>query len=1257
MRRRMSVVQIWHLFLCLTGLLQWDVCSGQYVVHIQKGPLYRVKGFPMSLSCNVSGFKKQLVQDFQFTVNRDSSPIHMISTHDPNFPYAVFLSRVQKKEIEIERLTGSSVLLKINSLEMDDAGVYYCHTPNKDDVYHGTYEAETTLFVVEDTLVASYSGSASVSASEGDSLPLLCQVSTQTFQHTHVSVSWFLQGKDTDPRPIISLDRDLTVRPGAGFEERYRSGLIRMDKVNDTTFRLKMLEVRRSDSGNIYCHAIQWIQDPDHLWKQIAQKTTNACHVHITAVESKLSAVILMEKDHVIEGERLRVICSVSGFTGPLSVSWQHKKDSEESFSDIIGLTHDGVTDESRGRNIQTFRSSGGNITLDINDVMTADAGQYKCIVTEWIIQNNGMRKKANTQSQKDISVKAVDLQVTLKSRDTKRVEDSPVELICAVKGPKTPLSVNWMFIPSLSPTWRNIVSINHTGEIIWGSEQRNYQLSVQIHSSRLIFTLRIPRSSRQEQGNFTCVVNTYQKNIQKTSKNSNLLAVMVQKPDSKLTLSIPRSSLESSVNADVKMECSVTKATTNSSRFKLSWMFKSQMLLTMDTDAVVRFGPAAGLEMTQRFRMEKSEKQTFVLSIHQVRTSDSGEYRCEVEEWLQDPLGDWYPLGKKSDSTMLHIRDEESGFRMNKAKTELKVREGEPLTLKCSVDGVGSDSTLRYSLFWFNQNLSSSVPLITYTYDGRLKYNDNDEGRFHFSSSEVGSFLLVIPRSLQEDSGHYYCQVDQYQLDCKGQWTHKASDTSGSTDVSVHPLDSKLHVQKENRSLNVANLQAGFTVDCLIDTRSSDMSVFEVTWSRGLKDESPVIIFKTSRDGTLHSAMSDKELLFGHPNATHYKLSVPNIRPSDVGLYRCHVVEWIQTAPNHWRRIGEDASGGLSVSIEPEDEEKEIKFTTNTTDRRLDIKEGDSFELTCSLNVLKEDPTLRYTLSWVFNSLKSSSGISLLEYLNDGRLEYHEENKRRKNRFIFSRPSLSAFRLVVLNSDRDDDVGQYYCMIHQYQLNCDGTWKQTTSGKSGVTTITVHNIESKLLVQKQNQTLNITKLPADFTINCEITSWSSDKSAFEVTWFKVHNQDQPISIFTAKRDGTFDIGFSGKNLVFGRPGVRYYTLSIRNINPADMGQYYCQVDEWLLTSANIWKNVASDRSGETSVHVHNKDETEKQTDPLGTSLGVLIPIICFLALIIVILLIREYKRNSDLKKKKECLWAENHPLNPVKTDAGGDQL
>ncbi len=124
------------------------------------------------------------------------------------------------------------------------------------------------------------------------------------------------------------------------------------------------------------------------------------------------------------------------------------------------------------------------------------------------------------------------------------------------------------------------------------------------------------------------------------------------------MSLYSPTSRLETAVNTDAKLECSVTRTTTNTSRFTITWMFGSQMLLTMDLDAVVKFGPAAGLEMDQRIRMEIRQKHNFQLTIHQVRTSDSGQYHCEVEEWLQDPLGDWYSLKKMSVSTELVVKE-----------------------------------------------------------------------------------------------------------------------------------------------------------------------------------------------------------------------------------------------------------------------------------------------------------------------------------------------------------------------------------------------------------------------------------------------------------------------------------------------------------------------------------------------------------------------------------------------------------------------
>uniref|UniRef100_A0A671R4W6 Immunoglobulin superfamily member 3-like n=1 Tax=Sinocyclocheilus anshuiensis TaxID=1608454 RepID=A0A671R4W6_9TELE len=924
--------QKWNLqlLLCLTGLLQWDLCSGQIQVQIQKGPLYRVKGYPISISCNVTGFTGPSNRDFQFILKKPNVELNMISTSDPDFAYGMFSDRIRNKEIYIQRLSGSSVLLTIKNLLENDAGDLLCETLHTGGAYYGDYAAETKLNVIADTLEASYSGSPSQSLSEGDPLQLECQVSSQTFQHTHLSVTWFLHGEEDEiPRPIITLDKDLTVKPGAGFEDGYRAGLISMDKVEDTTYRLKMPQVQQSDQGKFYCKAIEWIQDPDRSWTQIAHKTTTACNVEIkrivapdagsfsvylkaskgplqegdaldircsvnaqnlpghffsvtwlknqqkvaqigssgvltmfdsykerenaaemravktshtdylltirsaraedqgqyqcevweenmnedgtykkiqkemsspetvsiTAKESDL-AVVMEMKDAVTEGDALRVFCSVSGFKGPLSVSWQHKKDSGASFSDVISLTHEGVMRDVgaryQSRNVQTFHSPAGNFILELGASATSDSGEYKCIVSEWTVQSNGEMKKANTKSQqKAIIVNSVEslMKVSLKSRTTNVPIDSPVELLCTVRGPKVSLAVRWMFQPRNSTVQTNILSISHTGEITWKADQRNYQLSIQ-QPSDTHFTLMVPRASKQQEGQYQCQVDAYQKDVQKAKIISNPLAVIVQKLVSKMSLYSPTSRLETTVNTDAKLECSVTRTTTDTSRFTITWMFGSQMLLTMDLDAVVKFGPAANLEMDQRIRMEIRQKQDFQLIIQQVRTSDSGQYHCEVEEWLQDPLGDWYSLKKMSVSKELVVKEKENN----------------------------------------------------------------------------------------------------------------------------------LHVHKEEQSLNISNLQAGFTIDCVIESRSSDASVFEVTWSRGQRNEGPVIIFNASRHGTLHSAIDDKDLVFGHPSAMHYKLTVPNVNPTDTGLYHCQVVEWIQTAANKWRKIGEDMSGKISVHEDTEE-------------------------------------------------------------------------------------------------------------------------------------------------------------------------------------------------------------------------------------------------------------------------------------------------------------------------------------------------
>ncbi len=230
---------------------------------------------------------------------------------------------------------------------------------------------------------------------------------------------------------------------------------------------------------------------------------------------------------------------------------------------------------------------------------------------------------------------------------------------------------------------------------------------------------------------------------------------------------------------------------------------------------------------------------------------------------------------------------------------------------------------------------------------------------------------------------------------------------------------------------------------------------MFEVTWSRGQRNERPVIMFNASRDGTLYSAINDKDLVFGHPRGMHYKLTVPNVNPTDTGLYHCQVVEWIQTAPNKWRRIGEDKSGNISVHVDTEERQKEGSFAMDKKDKDLVIKEREQFDLECSLDVGKEDPTHLYSLRWVFNRPESTSGIALLSYSYNGRLQYHTEYQ---DRLRFSIPTSGTFHLAVLNSDIADS-GSYQCRVEQYQFDCEGKWKPMAQDQSGSTMVTVRSI------------------------------------------------------------------------------------------------------------------------------------------------------------------------------------------------------
>ncbi|XP_070799739.1 immunoglobulin superfamily member 2-like [Pituophis catenifer annectens] len=255
------------------------------MVSIQKGPLYRVIGTHITISCNVSGYQKSVEQNFEWSAYQLSAPqreMKIISTGDSKFSYQFYSGRVESGEIYIEKTKEDSVLLHITDLKKDDAGVYECHIPNTEDVYLGTYSAKTNISVIPNNLSVTVK-SQILMQNEGDSLDLICQVSTATAQHTHISVAWYVipEGRDKNAQNILSLSKDYILLPGPSYIERFNTGDIRLVKIGDTEYKFSIIKLKYSDQGKLYCEAVEWIQDPDGTWKDIVRKQTNTTSLTI----------------------------------------------------------------------------------------------------------------------------------------------------------------------------------------------------------------------------------------------------------------------------------------------------------------------------------------------------------------------------------------------------------------------------------------------------------------------------------------------------------------------------------------------------------------------------------------------------------------------------------------------------------------------------------------------------------------------------------------------------------------------------------------------------------------------------------------------------------------------------------------------------------------------------------------------------------------------------------------------------------------
>lgn len=122
-------------------------------------------------------------------------------------------------------------------------------------------------------------------------------------------------------------------------------------------------------------------------------------------------------------------------------------------------------------------------------------------------------------------------------------------------------------------------------------------------------------------------------------------------------------------------------------------------------------------------------------------------------------------------------------------------VNEGAEVELMCNIISGASSASTFIKVTWLYAARGPSLTkasLVELDHTGLLTYPENQElrglqGRLRLSRPTQSSFYLGISRAHEGDSGTYWCQVEQYQLDDEGHWQQKASDTAGAIMLSVN--------------------------------------------------------------------------------------------------------------------------------------------------------------------------------------------------------------------------------------------------------------------------------------------------------------------------------------------------------------------------------------------------------------------------------------------------------------------------------------
>uniref|UniRef100_A0A8C8RB48 CD101 molecule n=1 Tax=Pelusios castaneus TaxID=367368 RepID=A0A8C8RB48_9SAUR len=902
----------------------------QRVVLVQQGRLYRARGYHVTIWCNVSGYQGPSEQNFEWSIYLPSAmeqEVHIISTTDPSFSYSSYAQRVRGGEIYVEKVQGDAAMLHIKELQDKDAGEYECHTPTTDEKYFGSYSAKMNLSVIPDTLLATMMPQ-NLTKVEGDPLELTCEVSKSTAQHTHLSVAWYnLQGAgEGQAEMILSLSKDFVLTPGSSYMQRFLSD-VRLDKVGDTTYKLSIGRVQPSDQGQLYCEAVEWIQDPDGTWKDITRKQTEKTLLTVSS-QGKMPTA----HPSLAEGELLQVYCSVKANNSQnrwFQVVWLFKE------AEIARIDPQGVVTlkkeyEERAAlgQLQVVKQSSEMYIFKVYHVGVKDKGMYNCTVSEMKSTSTGFSPiQFKTTSGIDVNVKPI---VSVISSKRQIMEGDTLILHCEVSGATNPLSVNWWHQRKSGDQWEDIIKMEQDGMLRPGPSYRECSANRDLRLEKVnstTFTLVIYATSvTKDGGSYKCEVTEWSMNrswkqAQETSVRASLLTGL------NMSAMLISRTVNIQFTQDFELFCKVPASSVITDvPVSITWQFQPstrpndyQQLVKIMPNGTIDWG-AAQPHFQRKTRITRSAFSSQLL-IHSATEQDAGQYRCEVEVWRRSSQPARHSA--VAVAAAVNTLKEKSKLRVDTEDRSLEISGSANTEIKCRVISLTQrDSRLAVTWYFLPPSPADAAPLqiVGTNYSNILEYGAKfsspiQKSKFHSDRISSDLFWLRILSVNHGDRGRYYCVVEEWLWTADSGWYKLGKKESGKTMLEFKLSGKYLHVDKTNRNVT-ATENEDVTLSCLLQGPSQPASLFSAIWFRGLEHSRMKTLAKVHTDGRVEYAEAGMEgrLDLRHPS---FNLTLQHVEPSDTGLYYCQVQEWQQNSSGAQAERASELSGYVRLTVQ----------------------------------------------------------------------------------------------------------------------------------------------------------------------------------------------------------------------------------------------------------------------------------------------------------------------------------------------------